>query len=119
MSFPSSVVRSTVVARFGDTEILINYDRLSCKPAIGRAFRCFLMPVPSPDKWGGLRQKGHPAQNFFARLYKCVMLINPYGIGRGLGYQRPPWVSHGSAPVQIMLLLGLVKTREKREEEGE
>ena len=28
---------------------------------IGGIFLCFLMPVPSPDKWGGLRQQGHPA----------------------------------------------------------
>ena len=36
------------------------------------------MPVPSPDKWGGLQQERHPVQNIFARLYKCIMLINPY-----------------------------------------
>ena len=30
-------------------------------PAIGGTFLCLLMPVPSPDKWGGLRQEGHPA----------------------------------------------------------
>ena len=23
--------------------------------------RAALVPVPSPDKWGGLRQEGHPA----------------------------------------------------------
>ena len=30
-------------------------------PAIGGTFLCLLMPVPSPDKWGRLRQEGHPA----------------------------------------------------------
>ena len=47
------------------------------------------------------------------------MMIKPYQIGRGPGYQRPPLVLHGRAPVKIMLLLNLVKTRGKREEEGE
>ena len=46
------------------------------------------------------------------------MLINPYRIGRGPGYQRPPQVSRGKVPVEIMLLLGLVKTRREGEEEG-
>ena len=32
-----------------------------CNPAIGGTFLCLLMPIPSPDKWGGLRQEGHPA----------------------------------------------------------
>ena len=45
------------------------------------------------------------------------MIMNPYRIGRGPGYQRPPQVSHGRAPVKIMLLLNIVKTREEREEE--
>ena len=43
------------------------------------------------------------------------MLINPYRIGRGPGYQRPPQVSHDRAPVEIMLLFGLMKTRGERE----
>ena len=30
-------------------------------PAIRGTFLCLLMPVPSPDNWGGLRQEGHPA----------------------------------------------------------
>ena len=30
-------------------------------PAIDGTFLCLLMPVPSPDKWGGLWQEGHPA----------------------------------------------------------
>ena len=30
-------------------------------PAIEGTFLCFLMLVPSPDKWGGLQQEGHPA----------------------------------------------------------
>ena len=51
------------------------------------------MSVPSPDKWGRLRQEGHPAKNFFAKTDKCVIIINPYRIGRGPGYQRPPQVS--------------------------
>ena len=29
-------------------------------PAIGGTFLSLLMPVPSPDKWGRLRQEGHP-----------------------------------------------------------
>ena len=33
----------------------------SKNPAIGGTFLCLLMPVPSPDKWGELRQEGHPA----------------------------------------------------------
>ena len=70
---------------------------------------------PSPDKWGGLRQEGHPVQNFFAKTDKCVIIINPYPIGRGPGYQRPPRVSHSSAPVEI----NIVKIRAEREEEGE
>ena len=45
-------------------------------------------------------------------------MINPYHIGRGPGHQRPPQVLHGRASVEIMLLLGLVKTKGEREEEG-
>ena len=41
----------------------------------------------------------------------CNMMKNPYRIGRGPGYQRPPQMSQGRAPVEIMLLLGLAKTR--------
>ena len=41
------------------------------------------------------------------------MLINPYRIGHGSGYQQPPQMLHGRAPVEIMLLLGLVKARER------
>ena len=46
------------------------------------------------------------------------MLINPYRIGRGPGYQRPPQELHGTSPVEYMLLLGLVKTRGEREGEA-
>ena len=45
--------------------------------------------------------------------------MNPYRLGRVLGYPQPPQVSHGRAPVEIMLLLGLGKTRGEREEKGE
>ena len=41
--------------------------------------------------------------------------MNPYRIGRGPGYQQPPQVSHSRAPVEIMLLLNIVKTRGERE----
>ena len=47
------------------------------------------------------------------------MMMNPYRISRGSGYQQPPQVSYGRAPVEIILLLGLVKTGGEREEEGE
>ena len=43
-------------------------------------------------------------------MYKCVIL-NPYRIGRGPGYQRPPQVLHCRAPVEIMLLLNKAKTK--------
>ena len=54
-------------------------------------------------------------RKIFAKLYKCIILINPYQIDHSPGYQQPPQVSHDRAPVQIMLLLGLVKTREREE----
>ena len=38
-----------------------NNFRPISNPAIRDTFLCLLMPVPSPDKWGGLRQEGHPA----------------------------------------------------------
>ena len=38
---------------------------------------------------------------FFAKTDKCVIIINPYRIGRGLGYQRLPQVSHSRASVEI------------------
>ena len=41
------------------------------------------------------------------------MMINPYRIGRGPGYQQLPQVLHDWAPVEIMLLLGLRKQEEK------
>ena len=56
---------------------------------------------------------------FFAKTDKCVIIINPYRIGRGPGYQRPPQVSHSRAPVEIMLLLNIVKIRAEKEEESE
>ena len=56
--------------------------------------------------------------NFLPDLYKCVIIVNPYRIGRGPGYQRPPQVSHSRAPAKIMLLLNKVKIRAEREEEG-
>ena len=37
----------------------------------------------------------------------------PYWIGRGPGYQRRPQVSHSRAPVEIMLLLNIVKKEQK------
>ena len=44
----------------------INYHRSKLltiqKPASKVVqIRAALVPVPSPDKWGGLRQEGHPA----------------------------------------------------------
>ena len=42
------------------------------------------------------------------------MLINPYRIAHGAGYQRPPQMSDGRASVEIMLLLGLGKQEQKR-----
>ena len=47
------------------------------------------------------------------------MIMNPYWIGRGPGYQRLPQVSHDRAPVETMILLGSVKSGGKREEEGD
>ena len=47
------------------------------------------------------------------------MLINLYRIGRGPDYQRLLQVLHGRAPVEIMLLLGLVKTKEERRKASE
>ena len=35
---------------------------------------------------------------FFPKTDKCVIIINPYRIGRGPGYQRPPQVSQSRAP---------------------
>ena len=70
------------------------------------------------DKWGGLRQEGHPALKIFAKTDKCE-IINPYRIGRGPGYQQPPQVLHSRAPVEIMLLLNIVKIKAKKEEESE
>ena len=40
-------------------------------------------------------------------------------VDKSIPDRSPPQVSHGRAPVEIMLLLGLVKTRGKRKEEGE
>ena len=71
------------------------------------------MPVPIPDKWGGLRQEGHLAQKCFAKTFKCVIIIKPYRINRGPGYQQPPQVTHSRASVEIMLLLNIVKIEEK------
>ena len=42
-------------------------------------------------------------------------MINPYRIGRGPGYQRPPQVSHSREPVEIMLLLNIAKTKGEKE----
>ena len=74
---------------------------------------------PKPEKMGRVAVGRASGVKRFARLNECVILINRYRIARGPGYQRPPQVSHGRAPVEIMLLLGLVKTRGEREEEGE
>ena len=41
------------------------------------------------------------------------MIVNSYRISLGPDYHRPPQVSHGRAPVKIMLLLNKVKTRGK------
>ena len=81
--------------------------------------QCFLMPLPSLDKCRRLRQEEHPAQTFLPKHTKCVMIMNQYQIGRGPVYQRPAQVPHGRAPVEIMLLLGLVKAREKKEKASE
>ena len=45
------------------TEKMFCKIRASNKPnrAIRDTFLCFLMPVPSPDKWRGLGQEGYPA----------------------------------------------------------
>ena len=51
---------------------------------------------------------------FFVKTDKCVIIINPYRTGRGPGYQRPPQVSHSRAPVEIMLLLTMVKLEQKK-----
>ena len=59
------------------------------------------------------------AKLFFVQTDKCVIIINPYRIGLGPGYQRSPQVSHRRASVKIMLLLNKVKIRAEREEEGE
>ena len=92
---------------------------VSHNPAISGTFLCLLMPVSSPDKRAGLRQEGIRRKTFLPDLYKCVIIVNPYRIGRGPGYQRPPQVSHSRAPKEIMLLLNKVKIRAEREEEGE
>ena len=55
----------------------------------------------------------------FGQNIECVVMINPYQIGRGPGYQRPPQVSHSRAPMEIMILLGLVKTIEERRKVSE
>ena len=55
----------------------------------------------------------------FFKLYKCIILINPYRIGRGPGYQQPPQVSQSRASVEIILLLNIAKIRAEREEEGD
>ena len=47
------------------------------------------------------------------------MIMNPYRIGRGLGYQRPSQVSHSKAPVEIMLLLNIVKEQKERRKANE
>ena len=47
------------------------------------------------------------------------MIMNPYRIGRGPGYQRPTQVSFGGAPVAIILLLNVVKTRGERRKASE
>ena len=44
-----------------DTQIIVKTDIGQFNPAIGGTFLCLLMPVPSRDKWGGLRQERHPA----------------------------------------------------------
>ena len=42
--------------------ILENYIHSATNPASKVVqIRAALVPVPSPDKWGGLRQEGHPA----------------------------------------------------------
>ena len=35
------------------------YCFIEANPDIRGTFLCFLMPVPSPDQWKGLRQEGH------------------------------------------------------------
>ena len=58
--------------------------------------------------------RAYHVNTFFAKTYKCVIIINPYRIGRGPGYQQPPQVPHSRVPVEIMLLLNIVKTKEKK-----
>ena len=69
-------------------------------------------------KWEGCARKGIRRKVFLPKTYKCVMVMNPCWIGCGPGCQRPPHVSHGKATVEIILLLGLGKTKGEREEEG-
>ena len=45
--------------------------------------------------------------------------MNSYRIDRGLVYQQPPHVSLSKAPVEIMLQLCIVKTREERRKASE
>ena len=75
-------------------------------PAIEGTFLCFLMPVPSPDKWGGLRQEGHPA-SFICQIIH--MHYNHQSIpDRSRPSQQPPQMLHSRGPVEIMLLINIV-----------
>ena len=48
-------------------------EHANTNPDIRGTFLFFLMPVPSPDKWRGLRQEGHPARNIGGR---CRIFYN-------------------------------------------
>ena len=47
----------------------------------------YLDAGPKPGKMGKIAAGRASGVKLFSRLYKCVLLINPYRIGRGPGYQ--------------------------------
>ena len=52
--------------------------------------------------------------NIFCQIVQMYYVNESISIGCGPGYQQQPQVSHSRAPIEIMLLLGLVKTRAER-----
>ena len=61
-------ITSAIFKQFGNTPVSMH--KLNKLLIIGEIInpaskvvqiRAALVPVPSPDKWGGLRQEGHPA----------------------------------------------------------